>query len=298
MVAYSSKEKIFSAKWFKAYGFITLGAVLITLGYVYFIIPYKILPGGVYGIAIVMHHSLGFPVGMTALVFNIILMAVGLKLLGPRFGIKTFTALVLTSVLVDVGSYISGLEPLVEDDALLSAVFGGLLVGVGVGLIFRSRASTGGSDVLAHILGKYSSMPVGQLMIVIDSFVVLIGLAVFGDWKIPLYSWILIFVYGKTVDVVIQGPSYDKTLFIISKKHDLIKNKLTREMGRRGSFITGEGMFGGKHHKIIFTTVTRREVAILQDYIHDIDPDAFMTVLEANEVLGGGFKTLKQKLEK
>lgn len=296
--AFVSREKMFSKKWFKAYGFIVLGAMVLTFGYVYFIIPYKILPGGIYGISIMLHHKLGFPVGLTALFFNVILLLVGLKLLGPRFGVKTLTALILTSVMVDVAGYYTGLEPLVEDEALLSAVFGGLLVGVGVGLIFKSRASTGGSDVLAMILVKYSSMPMGQIMIVIDSIVVLLGLAVFGDWKIPLYSWILIFVYGKTVDVVLQGPSYDKTLFIISKKHDLIKTKLVKEMGRRGSFITGEGMFGGQNHKIIFTTVTRREVAILQDYIHDIDPDAFMTVLEANEVLGGGFRTLKDKLEK
>ncbi len=298
MAAYISKERPFSKKWFKAYSFIVLGAVVITSGYVFFIIPYKILPGGVYGIAIILHHKLGTPVGMTALVFNIVLLLAGLKLLGPRFGVKTLTALVLTSVLVDVASYWSGLEPLVEDEALLSSVFGGLLVGVGVGLIFKARASTGGSDVLAMILGRYSSMPVGQIMIVIDSVVVLLGLLVFGDWKIPLYSWILIFVYGKTVDVVLQGPSYDKTLFIISKKHDLIREKLVKDMGRRGSFLSGEGMFGGKSHKIIFTTVTRREVALLQDFIHDIDPDAFMTVLEANEVLGGGFRTLKDKLEK
>jgi len=298
MAAYISKEKPFSKKWFKAYAFILLGSVILTFGYVYFIIPYKILPGGIYGISIILHHQLGLPVGVTALVFNMILLGVGLKILGPRFGVKTFTTLVLIAVLVDVGGYFTGYEPLVEDDALLSAVFGGLLVGLGVGLIFRARASTGGSDVLAMIIGRFSSMPVGQIMIIVDSLVVLLGLVVFGDWRIPLYSWILIFVYGKIVDVVLQGPNYDKTLFIISKKHKEIQQKLVHEMGRRGSFITGEGMFGGKHHKIIFTTVTRREVAILQDFIHDIDPDAFMTVLEANEVLGGGFKTLKDKLDK
>ncbi len=298
MAAYVSKEKPFSKKWFKAYAFILLGSVILTFGYVYFIIPYKILPGGIYGISIILHHQLGLPVGVTALVFNMILLGVGLKILGPRFGVKTFTTLVLIAVFVDVAGYFTGYEPLVEDYALLSAVFGGLLVGLGVGLIFRARASTGGSDVLAMIIGRFSSMQVGQIMIIVDSLVVLLGLAVFGDWKIPLYSWILIFVYGKIVDVVVQGPNYDKTLFIISKKHEEVQKKLVHEMGRRGSFITGEGMFGGKQHKIIFTTVTRREVAILQDFIHDIDPDAFMTVLEANEVLGGGFKSLKDKLDK
>ncbi len=295
--AYVSKERPFSKKWFKAYIFILLGALIVTLGYVYFIIPYKILPGGVYGTSIILHHTFGLPVGMTALVFNIILLSVGLKVLGPRFGVKTLTALILTSVFVDIGSYLSGLEPLVEDDALLSAVFGGVLVGVGVGLMFRSRASTGGSDVLAMIIRKYNHMPIGQLMIIIDSIVVLGGLIVFGDWKIPLYSWILIFIMGKVVDVVLQGPSYDKTLFIISEYHELIKKKLVEDLGRGGTYIDGEGMFGGKKRKVIFTTVTRREVALLQDYIHQVDPDAFMTVIQANEVLGGGFKSLKEKLE-
>ena len=295
--AYVSKERPFSKNWFKAYSFIFLGSVIVTLGYVYFIIPYKILPGGVYGTSIILHHSLGLPVGMTALIFNIILLSVGLKVLGPRFGVKTLTALILTSVFVDIGSYLSGLEPLVKDDALLSALFGGVLIGVGVGFMFRSRASTGGSDVLAMIIRKYNHMPIGQLMIIIDSIVVLAGLAVFGDWKIPLYSWILIFIMGKVVDVVLQGPSYEKTLFIISQYHELIKKKLVEDLGRGGTYIDGEGMFGGQKRKVIFTTVTRRELALLQDYIHQVDPDAFMTVIEANEVLGGGFKTLKEKLE-
>ncbi len=295
--AYISREKPFSRKWFSAYGLIISGALIVAAGYVYFITPYKILPGGVYGIAIIIHHSWGLPVGMTALVFNIILLGIGLKLLGPRFGVKTFTALVLTSVFVDIGGYYTGFEPLVEDDALLSSVFGGLLVGAGVGMLFRSRASTGGSDLLAMIISKYRHMPVGQLMIMIDSVVILAGLVVFGDWTIPLYSWILIFIMGKVVDVVLQGLSYEKTLFIISDFHGLIKQKLIRDLGRGGTYIAGEGMFGGKKKKIIFTSVTRRELALLQDYIHQVDPDAFMTVIEANEVLGGGFKTFSDKMD-
>ncbi len=297
MAAFTSKEKPFSRKWLKAYGLIILGALIITLGYVYFIIPYRILPGGVYGIAIILHHSLGFPVGMTALAFNIVLMLIGVKILGPRFGMKTFTALVLTSVFVDLGSFLSGLQPLVEDDPLLSAIFGGLLIGIGVGLIFKARASTGGSDVLAMILNRYNILPIGQLMIAIDSVVVLLGLAVFGDWRIPLYSWIVIFIMGKVVDLVLQGPAYDKTLFIISDQHEKIKDKLIIDLKRGGTYVAGEGMYGGQQRKIIFTTVTRRELSLLQDYIHHIDPAAFMTVISANEVLGGGFRTFSDKLE-
>ncbi len=297
MAAFLTKEKPFSIKWLKAYGFIILGAFILSIGYVYFITPYKIVPGGVYGVSIVLHHTFGLPIGLTALLFNIPLVIIGLRLLGPRFGAKTITGFVLTSLFVDTMSYFSGLEPLVVDDALLSALFGGLLMGVGVGLIFKSRATSGGTDVLAMILGKYNRMPLGQLMIFIDSGIVILGLIAFGDWKIPLYSWIVIFVMGKVIDIVLQGPSYDKTVFIISNEHEAIRHKLIYDLRRGGTYISGEGMFNGTPKKIIFTSVTRREMALLEDFIHQVDPRAFMTVIEANEVLGEGFKSLKDKLE-
>jgi uncharacterized membrane-anchored protein YitT (DUF2179 family) len=297
MSPFLTKEKPFTKKWLKAYGFITLGTFILAIGYVYFITPYKIVPGGVYGISIVLHHTFGVPIGLTALFFNIPLVIVGLKLLGPRFGAKTITGFVLTSVFVDGMSYFSGLEPLVEDDALLSAIFGGLFMGVGVGLIFKSRATSGGTDVVAMIIGKYNRMPLGQLMILVDSAIVIIGLIAFGDWKIPLYSWIVIFIMGKVIDIVLQGPSYDKTVFIISDKYEEIRQKLIFDLRRGGTYIAGEGMFNGNPKKIIFTTVSRREMALLEDFIHQVDPRAFMTVIEANEVLGEGFKSLKDKIE-
>jgi uncharacterized membrane-anchored protein YitT (DUF2179 family) len=297
MSAFLTKEIPFSKKWLKAYGFIILGTFILAIGYVYFITPYKIVPGGVYGISIVLHHTFGVPIGLTALFFNIPLVIVGLKLLGPRFGAKTITGFVLTSIFVDGMSYFSGLEPLVEDDALLSAIFGGLFMGVGVGLIFKSRATSGGTDVVAMIIGKYNRMPLGQLMILVDSAIVIIGLIAFGDWKIPLYSWIVIFIMGKVIDIVLQGPSYDKTVFIISDKYEEIRQKLIFDLRRGGTYIAGEGMFNGSPKKIIFTTVSRREMALLEDFIHQVDPRAFMTVIEANEVLGEGFKSLKDKIE-
>ncbi|MFW5707963.1 MAG: YitT family protein [Bacteroidota bacterium] len=296
MAAYISREKPFTIRWLKAYGFIVLGTFILSVGYVYFITPYKIVPGGVYGISIVLHHTFGTPVGLTALFFNIPLVIIGIKLLGPRFGAKTITGFVLTSVFVDVLSYFSQMQPLVEDNALLSTVFGGVTMGAGVGLIFKSRATSGGTDVLAMIIGKYNRMPLGQLMILIDSVIVILGLVVFGEWEIPLYSWIVIFIMGKVIDVVLQGVSYDKTLFIISDKHEEIRAKLIVDMRRGGTYIDGEGMFNGQSKKIIFTSVSRREVAILQDFIHQVDPRAFMTVIEANEILGEGFRSLKEKL--
>lgn len=299
-------EKLFSKKWFISYSLIVIGSIILAAGFVFFISPYKIVPGGVYGIAIVIHYMTegifswapsGLPIGTMGLIMNIPLTIIGVKILGPRFGVKTVVGFVLTSVFMDLITYLYGEAPLVAGDALLSSIFGGVMVGLGLGLIFKSKATSGGSDIVAMILAKYTKMPLGQLMIYVDSAIVLVGLVVFADWKIPLYSWIVIYVTGKTIDIVLQGMSVDKTLFIISDKFVEIRDRIINDLHRGGTYIPGKGMYNGSDKTIIFTVVNRREMALLQEYIHEIDPTAFLTVLEANEILGEGFKSLKEKLE-
>ena len=194
-MAFLQKEKVFSKNWLKNYTYIVIGSFILASGFVLFITPYKIVPGGVYGISIVLHWLLGTPVGMVALAFDIPLTLIGIKVLGPRFGIKTVVGFILTAVFVDVITFFYGTEPLVEGDALLSSIFGGLFLGVGVGLIFKSKATSGGTDIIAMMIGKKTKIPVGQLMILVDSAIVLIGLIVFQDWKIPLYSLIVSFLH-------------------------------------------------------------------------------------------------------
>jgi uncharacterized membrane-anchored protein YitT (DUF2179 family) len=290
-------DKLFSARWFRDYTFILAGTLAVASGYVFFITPCKIVPGGVYGIAIVLHYMLGFPVGLTALAFNIPLTIVATRILGPRFGTKTVVGFVLTSVFVDLLTLWHGESPLVHGDPLLSAIFGGAVIGFGVGLIFKSKATSGGSDVIAMIFAKYTRLPIGQLMIMVDSVIVLTGFIAFGDWRIPLYSWITIFVMGKVIDVVQQGVSYDKTLFIISDKHEEICKTVLNDIHRGGTILDGEGMYKGDSKKIIFTVVNRRELGMLEDLVNRIDPKAFLTVIDANEILGKGFKSLSEKIE-
>jgi len=203
---------------------------------------------------------------------------------------------VLSSVFMDLITYFWGEQPLVAGDALLSSIFGGVLIGIGLGFIFKSKATSGGSDIVAMIIAKYTNIPLGQLLIYVDSVIVLLGLVVFADWKIPLYSWIVIYVTGKTIDVVLQGISVDKTLFIISDKFEEIRDRIINDLQRGGTYIPGFGMYNGAQKTIIFTVVNRREMAILEEYIHMIDPQAFVTVLEANEILGEGFKSLTEKI--
>ena len=295
-MAFITKEKLFSKKWFIAYSLIVVGTFIMAAGFVFFITPYKIVPGGVYGISIVLHHMFGTPVGLVALAFDIPLTILGVRILGPRFGIKTVVGFVLTAVFVDLLTWIYGESPLVEGDPLLSSIFGGVLVGLGLGLIFKSKATSGGSDIVAMIISKYTKLPLGQLMIAVDSVIVLVGLVAFHDWKIPLYSLIVIFITGRVIDLVLQGVSYDKTLFIISSKPQELRDKIINDLNRGGTFIPGRGMYNNQERTLIYTVVNRREMAMLQEFVHQVDPEAFMTVINANEILGNGFKSLREKV--
>ena len=290
-------EKVFSARWFKSYLQIAIGTLLVSVGYVMFISPDKIVPGGIYGISIMLHYLLGTPIGLTALAFNIPLTLIGTKLLGPRFGVKTVVAFVLTSIYVDGLYYFYGSKPLVEGETLVSSIFGGLFVGVGVALTFKAKATSGGSDVIAMILQKYTHLPSGQLMMMVDGVIVLGSLLVFGDWRIPLFSFITIFVIGKVIDFTLHGFNYDKTLFIISDKHEEIRDSIINDLKRGGTFLNGEGMYNHAEKQIIFTVLSPREMYLLEEYVNRIDPNAFIAVLEAYEILGKGFKSLSEKIE-
>ncbi len=302
-MSYVTKEKLFSKEWFKAYSLITIGAFIMALGYVFFIAPNKIVPGGVYGIGIVLNYLVGIPIGLTGLVFNIPLAIIGVKLLGPRFGVKTVVGFFLASGFIDGLTLLWGSKPLVENDLLLSSIFGGILIGFGLALIFKAKATSGGSTIIAMIMTKTTRIPIGQTLIIVDSVIVIFGLLGFADWQnmklnweIPLYSLIVIYITGKVIDLVLEGVSYQKTLFIISEKHEDIAKKILFDLNRGGTYLSGKGMYNNSDKNVIFVNVSRRELAILQDYIHQIDPQAFITVINASEILGLGFKSLHEKV--
>ena len=303
-MAFLTKDRIFSRKWISNYLFIAIGSFILAVSFVFFITPHKIVPGGVYGISIVVHFLTrglfsfwpeGIPIGLFGLLLNIPLTIAGIKILGPRFGVKTIVGFVLTSFFMDGITWLRpvGDAPLVND-ILLSCVFGGVLAGFGLGLIFKSRATSGGSDIIAMIIAKYTHIQLGRLMIYVDSVIVLFGLFAFGDWAIPLYSWIVIYITGKVIDITLEGSDYNKALLIISKQHEKIRHKLLNDLERGGTYLKGEGMYTGEEKQIIYTTVSRREVAVLKEYISNIDPEAFITVMDTREILGEGFQNLKQ----
>ena len=282
------------------YLLIAIGAFILAAGFVLFINPYNIVPGGVYGLGIVVHSLIpAIPVGSFGLVLNIPLTLLGIKILGSRFGFKTVLGMVLTTIFMDGLTYFIGEnDPLgLQNDLLLSSIFGGIIIGFGLGLIFRAKATSGGSDIIAMIGNKFTKISVGQFLMIVDSVIVLTGLIVFKDWKIPLYSWIVIFITGKVIDITLDGLNYERALIIVSDKHELIKDRILNSLQRGGTYLSGEGMYSGEQKRIIFTVVTRREVATLEAMISQIDPNAFLTIMDTTEILGEGFKSLEEKKE-
>ena len=189
-----------------------------------------------------------------------------------------------------------GDAPLVND-VLLSCIYGGVLSGLGLGLIFKARATSGGSDIIAMLANQKTRLPIGQMIIWVDSAIVLIALAAFKDWQIPLYSIVVIYITGRAVDLILEGATYNKALIIISDQHETIRDKIIIDLERGGTYLKGTGMYTNTEKQVIFTVVNRREVAILEELVNSIDPNAFIVIMDASEILGEGFKSLKHKID-
>ncbi|MCK5760022.1 MAG: YitT family protein [Candidatus Delongbacteria bacterium] len=287
--------KSFTKQWYIDMLYIVIGSLIMAAGYVFFVIPYMIVPGGVYGIAIILHHTFGLPTGMTGLVLNIPLVIWGIKELGPKFGWKTILGMTLTSIAIDVLTYFWGDRPLVlENELILSPIFGGLLIGGGLALIFRARATSGGTDIVAQIMNKHTGISMGQLIIMLDIVIVLAGTIIFADIKLALYALITIYVTGKVIDSMTIGLNYKKGALIISEKYQEIADKIKNSLNRGGTYLHGSGMLNNNEKKIIFTAINRRELVALQYYVKEIDPEAFMTILDVRDVRGEGFKSFEE----
>lgn len=279
------KEKIFSARWFQTWGCLLLGSMVIATGYTFFMTPYQIVPGGIYGISTILNWKLGFPIGMAALCFNLPLSLIGFKILGRDFGFRTFVCFWLVALFADgfpwALEHWFGYPPELAHDplqlvkggitnpdspkegVLLASIFGGVVIGTGAGLIFKSRSSSAGTDVLAAVLHKLTRKPLGVMQMTVDLIIVVLGFVAFPDWKTPFYSLITIFIMGKVIDIVIGGYASDKTFFIISDKSEEIRHFILTELHRGGSIVPVNGMWNRTEKEMIMTVVHRKEVTNL-----------------------------------
>ncbi|MCU4157975.1 YitT family protein [Carboxylicivirga sp. A043] len=303
-MAFVTKEKFLSKDWFVAYSYILMGSLLFAIGDVLFVNPYMLAPGGVYGIANFMFHTIGWNISTSVLFMEIPLLIIGTIILGPRFGVKTLvsTFAIMGFVYILELPSVWGHDAFIPNEPILNTIISGIIYGVAIGFIFKSRATSGGSDIISMILNKYTRMSLGKLVMIVDGTITMLtifmpqegGDFTFRgiDWTLPIYSWVVIFIEGKIIDMVIDGMKVNKTLFIISDRAEEIQDKLLHHVKRGGTMITAMGMYEGVERKVIYTTVTRRESQILLSHISKIDPKAFVNVMDSSQVLGEGFKSI------
>jgi len=271
------------------YLLILVGTNLMGLSLVLFLSPNKIAAGGVSGLAVVINFLFKIPIGITMLIFNIPLFLIGLKILGKRFGIRTLFGMICFSLFTDFYNDILHLEVLTEVP-LLASLYGGLLLGIGLGIVFRAKGSTGGSDIIAQIFSQKRIMTAGNTFILFDFFVISIAGFTFRGIEFALWGFIALYVSSKVIDVIISGLGYAKASIIISDKYDEIKQVIFEKMNRGVTYLKSEGAYTGKERDAILCIVSRREISKLSEIVKDIDPDAFVIIQEVHQVLGKGFK--------
>ena len=286
----------------KEYSLLVIGNFIFALGAVMLVEPYGFAPGGTYGLGIVAHHLWGFETEFVALCMDIPLLIIGFIILGNRFGIKTIVSTILLPVFMQVLHRVYGYASLIEpgivemtayQHQIIASIFGGVVYGFGLGLVYRSNATTGGSDIIAMILRKYTHLSMGISTLIVDGLITLSTVVAFGDWKLPMYSWIIIFVSSRVIDFILEGPKRAKTLMIITSKSEEIRNFIINDMERGATLIPGKGLYSGEGRDIIYVVLGRREMIRLRQVISKTDPYAFINVIDSAEILGEGFQNLK-----
>ena len=278
------KKAVQSVLWF---GRIVLGCALFGLGFNLFLDPNDLNAGGISGLSMILVHVLGFgSVGTVTMLMNLPLFALGGMKIGKKFFVGSLVGLVASSVAVDTLTVL----PVPAVDPLLAALYGGVLCGLGLGMVFVSGASTGGSDIIVRLLKrKMQNVPIGTINMVFDLTVaVLTGLA-FRDMSRALYSGVAIFVSGQVIDAVVYRFDYSKVALIISAEHEAIAKAIALELDRGATFLHGEGSYSHRDTKVVLTAVKKQQLAELKRIVVEIDPDAFIIVQEAHQVLGDGF---------
>jgi uncharacterized membrane-anchored protein YitT (DUF2179 family) len=279
-------------KEFGGYLKITLGLLLCAFALNYFLIPNKIAAGGISGISVILFHLFKLPVGTTMFLMNIVLFGVAFKIVGKNFGARSIFATILLSILVDVMHYVFPVKPL-TNDLLIAVIFGDLLSGIGMAIIFNNSASTGGTDIIAKIINKYTSIEIGKSLLMID-FLVGVSAGIFlKSMNVGMYSLLAILINTFTIDAFLVSINIKKKALIISEVPEKIADRIMKEMNRGVTYLDGHGGYTGRQQKVIICVVGTRQINQLINIVREEDQRAFVAVSNVNEVRGEGFKDLK-----
>ena len=303
-----------------AYFYLIFGSLVFAVGDILFVNPYILAPGGTYGLSNVLNTVWPWKVSLYAICMDIPLLIIGTWILGPKFGLKTiistflifgFTYLIETFIgynpIIHNGLFENVANPSPEwllvphsettyfiPDYFLNTLVSGGIYGLAIGLIFKSGATSGGSDIISMILHKYTKISLGTLVMIVDSIITLTTLIAEPQLRLPVYSILVIFIEGKIIDLVVDGFNDNKTAFIVTDKAEEIRHFIVKDLNRGGTCLFGKGLYKGVDRMMIYVTLTRPELVKLQTALKDIDPDAFFNVVSSAEIMGKGFKSFTE----
>jgi len=283
---------------------IVLAALIQALSLRLFFIPSKLAFGGVSAIAQLINHFTDWPIGLMILIGNIPLFALGWRYLGGRgfvlrtaiaiFTYSLFTDLLLQTPLFGPNGAGTALINDLKGDIFLNALYGAIVSGIGYGIVYRARGTSGGSDILARILNNWRGIPITQSYLIVDTAVILGAGFVFG-WKEALYALIALYVSGLVAETTLEGGGTIRTAMIVTSEADAVSQRVLEELERGVTVLEGVGAYTGADRPVLYCVITRAEVATLKAIVHEVDPNAFMVIGVAHEALGAGFKPLKSR---
>ncbi len=275
-------------KTLKDYLLILLGSTLQAISLRVFLIPAKLASGGVSGLSQIINNFTGWPIGLMVLIGNIPLFILGWRFLGgPRFAARTAFSILTFSILIDVPLFFLPTNG-ITGDIVLNALYGGVASGIGFGLVYRGRGTSGGSDILARILSSWRGIPVTQSYLITDAVIIFLA-GISFSWENALYALVMLYVSGIAAESISQGSNILRTGLIITALPDPIKNGIFTRLGRGVTIMDGRGGYSGEEKSILLCVVTRAEIPHLKALTRELDPKAFLIIGQAHEVRGEGF---------
>jgi len=276
------------------YLLLTAGALVLAVNVNLFLAPSKIAPGGVSGSAIIINEFTGWPIGLMMLILNVPLLAVGFRYLGRfHFLVRTLYVVLLYSLGVDL---LAGLLPAegITDDLMLNALYGGVVGGIGTGLVYRGRGTSGGTGIVGRVLQLRTGVPMSEVYMITDGAVVLVAGLVFG-WERALYALVTLFIWGIAADHVLEGPSVVRTAFIVTDKPKEVTQAVFSRLGLGVTAWPARGMFTAAEHTVLFCTVSRPEVNALKAMVIEVDPETFVVIGHGQQASGGVLRRIRRR---
>lgn len=270
---------------FKNYAFILAGSIMLGLGVVWFFVPNQLITGGTAGLSLLLHYVTPLTIGTLMITVNIPLLVIGIKYLGKMFALRTVITIVLISIIIDLFIEVVHLEPFVID-TILASLFGGIFIGVGLALVIKGNSSAGGSTIIARIVSSKTEIKPGQVILIIDTLIVLSALLIFDDNVRVLWSVVSIYITTKVIDMILTGSLNKKVVYLVTNNVETLKVKIREELGEHGTILNGDGLYDNEKKKMILLVVEVSKLQYLRELVKLNDPDGFLIITEANEMLG------------